>query len=79
VIKKTITIGKILANVIKPPAVNIVQANPDNIVNNKCPAVIFAANRTPNDTGFIKCDINSIITKNGAATIGAPNGINIEK
>jgi hypothetical protein len=32
-----------------PPAVIIFQVNPDKIAKSKCPAVIFAANRTPNE------------------------------
>ena len=72
-------IGNILSTVISPPAVIIVYANPDKIANNKCPAVIFAANRTPNDTPFANCDINSITTKNGASTSGLPPGIIIAK
>ena len=75
----TINIGNILNTVIIPPAVNIVQVNPDNIANNKCPAVIFAANRTPRDTPFANWDINSITTKNPANTIGLPPGIIIAK
>ena len=62
-----------------PPAVNIVHVKPDNIANNKCPAVMFAANRTPNDTPFANCDISSITTKNIANTIGLPDGIIIAK
>ena len=75
----TINKGKILTIVIKPPAVIIFQVNPDKIANNKCPAVIFAANRTPSDIALAPCEINSIITRNGANHNGAPAGINIAK
>lgn len=78
-IKTTINIGNILNTVITPPAVNIVHANPDNIANNRCPAVMFAANRTPSDTPFANCDTNSITIRNGAKSIGLPDGINIAR
>ena len=76
---KIIKNGKILINVKYEPAINNFQVNPDKMANNKCPAVKFAASRTPNDTAFIQCDINSIIIKNGANPIGLPAGKNIEK
>ena len=79
VINTTTNIGNILNTESIPPAVNIVHVNPDNIANNKCPAVIFAANRTPNDTPLASCDINSITTKNPANTNGLPPGIIIAK
>ena len=75
----TINKGKILTIVIKPPAVIMFQVNPDKIANNKCPAVIFAANRTPKDIALAPWEINSIITKKGANQRGAPAGINIAK
>jgi len=37
-----------------PPAVNKFQVKTDKIVNNKCPAVIFAANRKPKDKALPK-------------------------
>jgi hypothetical protein len=51
----------------------------DKIANNKCPAVIFAASRSPKEIGLARWLINSITTKNGAIAIGAPAGMNIEK
>lgn len=54
VINNTINNGNILATAIKPPAVNIVHVNPDKIANNKCPAIILAANRTPNEIALAK-------------------------
>jgi len=50
----------------------------DNIVNSKCPAVIFAASRRPSESALAKCEINSINTKNGPKPNGAPAGINID-
>lgn len=61
------------------PDINIFHVNPANIANNKCPAVIFAASRTPNVIAFVLYDINSIGTISGAIPIGVPAGINIAK
>lgn len=61
-----------------PPAVRMFQVKTDNIVNNKCPAVTFAANLKPKDSALAQCDTNSTKTKNGPKPNGAPAGINIE-
>jgi uncharacterized membrane protein len=49
VINKTIHKGNKLTIEIIPPAVIIFQVNPDKMANSKCPAVMLAANRTPNE------------------------------
>lgn len=49
------------------------------MANNKCPAVIFAANRTPREIALAQCETNSIITKKGANQRGLPAGINMAK
>jgi len=77
--KTSINKGKTLANVNKPPAVNIFHVDPAIIANIKCPAVKLAANRTPNVIALAAYETNSINTKNGAKNIGAPAGINIAK
>ena len=76
---RTINKGKILSKEITPPKVNILNVNPDKIANKRCPAVIFAANRTPKEIALAQCDTNSMITKKGANQSGQPAGINIEK
>ena len=43
-----------------------------NKVSNKCPAIIFAANRTASVPGRIKFLIVSINTINGMRTTGVP-------
>lgn len=58
---------------------NILKAKPDNIANNKWPAEIFAAKRTPKEIARIIKLIVSIITKKGANAIGTPPGIKILK
>jgi hypothetical protein len=77
--KITIKIGKVLSKANNPPAVNIVQQKPERIANKRCPAVMLAANRTPNEIALATCEIISITTKKGAMTIGAPLGMNIDK
>jgi len=54
VIATTIANGSVPNTAISPPVNNIFHANPDNIASNKCPAVIFAANRTPNVIALIE-------------------------
>jgi len=71
--------GNSAPNATIPPAVKKFHVNTDSIVNSKCPAVILAANLSPRDSAFAKCEMNSIMTKNGAIPKGAPAGINIEK
>lgn len=44
-------------------------------VNNKCPAIILAVNRTANVPGRITLLINSIYTINGIKIGGVPCGI----
>jgi len=61
-----------------PPAINIFHVKPANILNNKCPAVKLAANRTPKVKALAAYDTNSIITKKGAKANGLPEGINID-
>ncbi len=78
-INNTTKNGAILAIDTNPPAINIFHVNPANIANNKCPAVILAANRTPNDIAFAECDTNSTNTKKGANHNGHPAGKNILK
>jgi len=77
---KTVT-ANIIAKGIKdiidiiPPTINIFHINPANITNNICPAVILAANLTPNDRALTVFDINSSVTINGANNKGLPFGI----
>ncbi len=78
-INSTTANGARLATVTNPPAINIFHVNVANIANNRCPAVIFAANRTPSDIAFAVCDTISISIKNGANHNGVPAGRNIEK
>lgn len=77
--KYIINNGNIEPIVINPPAINISHANWAKIANNKCPAVILAANRTPKENALAVYDINSTITKNGAKYIGLPLGKKVEK
>lgn len=71
--------GNTLNTAITPDAVNICHVNPANIANNRCPAVIFAANRTPKLIAFAPCDTNSIGISSGANTNGLPLGMKFAK
>ena len=48
------------------------------MANNRCPAVILAANRTPNVIALMEYDINSIGTISGANKRGVPTGKNCD-
>ena len=54
VIKNVIANGNKLPIARAPPAISIFQIKLAKIVNNKWPAVILAARRNPNETGFAK-------------------------
>jgi len=43
-------------------------------VNNKCPAIMFAVNRTANVPGRIRLLIVSMMTINGISIVGVPWG-----
>jgi len=49
------------------------------IASSKCPAVMFAARRKPNDTARDKYETNSIKTNNGNKPKGQPAGTKSEK
>ena len=75
--KNVISNGNNPATATIPPAHNICQMKLVKIANNRWPAVIFAANRKPKDTGFAKYEINSTATKKGAIPGWTPGGKNI--
>lgn len=49
------------------------------IVNSKCPAVMLAASRSPNEIGLAIYEINSTATKKTPTGAATPGGKNIEK
>jgi len=55
------------------PDVIIEYVNPLNIINSKCPAIIFAPSLNPNDMFLAKYDTNSINTNKGTNPKGQPN------
>ena len=79
VIKNVIANGNKLPNASAPPAISIFQIKLAKIVNNKWPAVIFAARRSPNEIGLAKYEIISTATKKPAIGAATPGGKNIEK
>lgn len=79
VINKVIAIKNTLPTAAAPPANNNFQIKLAKIVNNKWPAVIFAARRRPKEIGLATYEINSTATKKTPTGAATPGGKNIEK
>jgi len=63
----------------KNPDVSMLYAKPDNMFNNKCPAIMLALKRSPKLTFLARYEINSIKTNRGSNPKGQPAGTNKEK